>query len=205
MDIVRLNPAQKNKAVQVLSSAFYDYPEFRFYFPDPERRSHYLPWYLGRVLDTAIHYGEVYTNPEVSGIAFILPPGHTRISQWEYIRRGFLPTPFVVGFKNFIRSQEGEEFISNEHEKIMFGRPHYYLWGLAVEPRRKHQGIGSALLEPVLAKADAEQMPVYLETHDEKNVAYYLKRGFGLTRMVRMPKYDLPVWCMVREPVQAEK
>jgi ribosomal protein S18 acetylase RimI-like enzyme len=82
----------------------------------------------------------------------------------------------------------------------MDGRRHYYLWGLAVDPAHKREGIGTALLEPLLAKADAEKMPVYLETHDEKNVAYYQRKGFSLAKTARLPKTDISVWGMVREP-----
>jgi ribosomal protein S18 acetylase RimI-like enzyme len=103
--------------------------------------------------------------------------------------------------QDFIRSQQGEEFIGDIHEKIMYGRPHYYLWGLVVDPAQKRKGIGTALLGQILAKADVEKKPIYLETHDEKNVAYYQKSGFYLATTSSIPKFDIPVWCMVREPL----
>ncbi|MGD0707800.1 MAG: GNAT family N-acetyltransferase [Anaerolineaceae bacterium] len=201
MEIVKLDPSKKKHAVDVLCTAFFDYPEFDFYFPDPEKRKRCLPWYLGKVMNTALRYGEVYTTQEISGVAFILPPGHTKISQWEYVLCGFLPAPFVLGMQDFIRSQQGEEFIGDIHEKIMYGRPHYYLWGLVVDPAQKRKGIGTALLGQILAKADVEKKPIYLETHDEKNVAYYQKSGFYLATTSSIPKFDIPVWCMVREPL----
>jgi ribosomal protein S18 acetylase RimI-like enzyme len=201
MEIVKLAPAQKEKAITVVSAAFFDYPEFIHYFPDPNRRRHCLPWYLGKVINTALEYGEVYTNDEISGVAFILPPGHTRISQLEYMHCGFLPAPFVLGLRNFIRSQNGEDYIGNVHEATMGGRPHYYLWGLAVDPFQKRKGIGTALLKPLLQKADADQKPVYLETHDEKNVAYYQQFGFELASKSIVPQFNIPVWAMVREPL----
>ena len=161
-----------------------------------------MPWYLGKVVDTAIHYGEVYTNPEATGVSFILPPWHTRISQIEYIHCGFLPAPFILGLRDFVRSQLCEDFIGKMHEEIMAGRQHYYLWGLAVDPAQKRCGIGSALLRPILARADAEQMPIYLETHDEKNVAYYQRVGFTLEKEAEIPDSSISVYGMVREPIQ---
>ncbi len=62
----------------------------------------------------------------------------------------------------------------------MRNRPHYYLWGLAVDPNHQVKGIGAALMLPVLTQADAQKVPIYLETHDEKNVSYYQKHGFDL-------------------------
>ena len=75
MEIIKLDPNQKGKASQVLSAAFFDYPMFTFYFPDPKKRSRNLGWYLGNVLNCALRYGDVYTTPEISGVAFTLPAG----------------------------------------------------------------------------------------------------------------------------------
>ena len=201
MEIIKLDPRQLKRASDVLAASFFDYPMFTFYFPDPKRRIRYLPWYFRNVLNCALRYGEVYTTPEISGVIFTLPPGHTKISMWEYIQNGFFLTPFVLGFRNYKQSMDCEKFVGYTHAKLMKNRLHYYLWGLAVEPSQKIKGIGTALMLPVLAKADAQKVPVYLETHDEKNVPYYQKHGFDLIHAARIPKYGLPIWCMLREPV----
>jgi ribosomal protein S18 acetylase RimI-like enzyme len=201
MEIIKLDPRQKKKAADVVAAAFYDYPMFTFYFPDPKRRTRYLPWYLGNVLNCALRFGDVYTTPEISGVGFTLPPGHTKMSMWEYLQNGFALSPLFLGFHEYARSMECEDFVGLTHEKIMAGRPHYYLWGLAIDPSHKRTGIGTALMQPIIAKADAEKKPIYLETHNEKNVAYYQRLGFFLAHTDKIPKHDLPIWCMVREPV----
>jgi len=200
MEVRQLDPKQKKTAVDVIVAAFFDYPMFDLYFPDRSKRKPVMTWYLGRVLDCALAYGEVYTTPDVSGVIFTLPPGHTKISQMEYIRQGFLPAPFVLGLPDFVRSQACEAFVADEHEKLMNGRPHHYLWGLTVDPTHKKQGVGTALLKPFTEKADADKLPIYLETHDEKNVDYYQRMDFHLVSTSKIPRSDVPIWCMVREP-----
>lgn len=201
MEIIKLDPKNKKKAAAVVAAAFFSYPMFTFYFPDEKRREKELPWYMEQVLNCALAYGEVYTNPEGSGVVFTLPPGHTKLSQWEYMQHGFALTPVVLGLKDFNRSQECEAFVGETHERLMRGRPHYYLWGLTVDPKVKKQGIGSAMLKKVLDIADAARMPTYLETHDEKNVAYYESKGFKLISTEKFPHFELDIWCMVREPL----
>jgi len=201
MEIIKLDPSYIQKASTVLAASFFNYPMFMFYFPDPRRRTRYLPWYFRNILNCAMHYGEVYTTPEISGVIFTLTPDHTKITLWEYIQNGFFLTPFLLGFRNYKQSMDCERFVEYTQERLMKNRPHYYLWGLAVDPGRQVTGIGAALMLPVLTKADDKKVPVYLETHDEKNVSYYQKHGFGLIDTVRIPKYELPVWCMLREPV----
>ena len=52
---------------------------------------------------------------------------------------------------------------------------------------------------PGLAKADSEDMPVYLETANAANIAFYQKLGFAVTHKWRVP--DGPAhWSMLREP-----
>jgi GNAT superfamily N-acetyltransferase len=200
MEIIKLDPRQRKKAAEIVAAAFFDYPMFTFYFPNHKKRALVLPWYLGNVLNCALRYGDVYTTPEISGVIFTLPPGHTKITQSEYIQNGFLLTPLLLGIRDYQRSQECEKFVADTHEKIMGDRPHYYLWGLTVDPNQKRKGIGTALLKPVIEKADLENKPIYLETHDEKNVAYYQSHGFSHIHTGKLLKYDLSIWCMVREP-----
>jgi len=85
----------------------------------------------------------------------------------------------------------------------MEGRPHYYLWGVAVDPAEQGKGIGDALIRSFLARTDAEGMSVYLETHDRRNVSYYERHGFELVLQTSIPKHDLPIWCMRRQPAES--
>ena len=199
MNIIKLDSTLRKTAAEVLATAFFDYPMFTLYFPDPKRRARSLSWYLGNVLNCALHYGEVYVTPEISGVLFYLPPGHTRITLREYMKNGFLRTPFRLGFHNYVRSMDCERFVGDAQEKVMNGRLHYYLWGLAVHPGQQQKGVGTSLMKPLLEKADLEKMPIYLETHNEKNVAYYQRMGFDMVYTDSIPKNKLQIWCMVRE------
>ena len=42
--------------------------------------------------------------------------------------------------------------------------PHWYLPLIGVDPARQGQGLGAALMRPVLAKCDAAGLPAYLES-----------------------------------------
>ncbi len=87
------------------------------------------------------------------------------------------------------------------HRQLVDG-PHWYLWALGVAPERQGQGIGGALLAPILARADAEGLPCYLETQTEANVAFYARRGFEVLAADELPgqPVSVPMWYMAREP-----
>ncbi len=200
MNIMKLDLKDKKKAAKVLAAAFYDYPQIEHYFPDVNIRSRYLEWYMKKVMNCALRYGEAYISSGFEGVIFILPPGHTKISNLEYAINGFVFVPLIFGLQQHHRILECEDFVMKMHEDIMNGRPHYYLWGLAVDPGHQRNGVGRMLLNQMLEKADFEKKPVYLETHDEKNVRYYQQKGFALVESSTITGQNLRIWCMVREP-----
>ena len=205
MKVIPLKPTEKKAAAAIVARAFFDYPSLKAYFPDEKSRSWKLPWYMARVLESAMRYGEVMTTDDLSGVLFLLPPGHTRLTDWEYVQCGFLAAPLVVGLRRYSLVNASEAYLADTQERLLQGRPHYYLWGITVDPARQRTGAGTTLLNALFDKADGEGMPVYLETHQFANVAYYEQRGFGLIHTGTMPGDDLPFWCMLREPKAAKQ
>lgn len=183
MEIIKLDKNQVKRAAEVVASAFFNYPMLVHYFPNLRKRKRWLPWYMKKTLNCAIHYGEAFYTNDFSGVIFFLPPGHTRLTTGEYIQNGFLLLPLVMGLKDYSRSDECEKFVADTHERLMDGRKHYYLWGLVADPKAQRKGVGSALISILLNKADAENMPVYLETHDQK--MSHIMKGLVLNLYIR--------------------
>jgi ribosomal protein S18 acetylase RimI-like enzyme len=92
-----------------------------------------------------------------------------------------------------------ENYCGEVHKQSVQGA-HWYLWGLAVKPSRQGQGIGGMLMQPVLARADADRLPCYLETMNEKNVPFYERYGFRVMSDGAVPRHGLRIWAMLREP-----
>lgn len=180
--------------------SFFDYPLMVYSWPEPEQRKRYLEQYLGWGLNYGLLHGEVYTTPDIAGVSIWLPPGQTHITTWRYIWAGYIQLPFVMKLTHiFSKTLKNEKIVHKAHQEIMT-EPHWYLWGIAVDPDYRGRGVGRALLQPGLDKADLDQVPCYLETHDEGNIAYYEKYGFELVRTEDVPDSDLRFWCFVREP-----
>jgi GNAT superfamily N-acetyltransferase len=81
--------------------------------------------------------------------------------------------------------------------------PHFYLSVLGVEPVRQGEGVGTALMEPVLARCDRERIPAYLETATGRNVLLYERLGFDVVEELTLPKTDVHGWLMLRPPNSA--
>jgi ribosomal protein S18 acetylase RimI-like enzyme len=76
--------------------------------------------------------------------------------------------------------------------------PHWYLATLGTEPAVQGRGIGTAVLMPVLEECDRDGVGAYLESSKERNVDYYARFGFRVTRELRLPRGPR-VWLMWRD------
>ncbi len=75
--------------------------------------------------------------------------------------------------------------------------PHLYIGTIGVEPTLWRRGIGAALLAPVLAAADREGRPAYLECSRAENLSFYTRLGFSCTEVLERVRTP-PLWLMTR-------
>ena len=132
------------------------------------------------------------------GAAVWLPPGAYPPSTFRQFRQmtctlkiGPLAPRSVQPSLRYLRATE------QAHPKT----EHWYLAVLGVDPGFQGKGLGGRLLEPVLARADREGLPAYLETDRERNLAFYARHRFGTVDTL-CPDGDAgpPEWTMWRDP-----
>lgn len=79
------------------------------------------------------------------------------------------------------------------------GEPHWYLPVMGVVPERQGQGIGSAMMRPVLDQCDATGTLAYLEATTERSRALYTRLGFETLEILRVADCP-PIYPMLRHP-----
>lgn len=197
-----LESPQISRAAAVLARAFQYDPMMAYLIPDERRRATAAPGFFRDIVNYCLRYGEVYTTPEVEGVACWLPPGETKVSTGRLLRTGGLWTPLTLGPVPFSRLIAMTIHHDGEQERNA-PDPHWYLYILGAEPLSRGRGIGRALLRPLLEQADAAGQPCYLETQNERNVPVYEGLGFRLTSESEVPGRGLKTWTMRRESAQA--
>lgn len=78
--------------------------------------------------------------------------------------------------------------------------PHHYLEFVATHRARQGQGLGAAVLQPVLDQADTEGIGCYLESSNPRNLAFYARLGFEERGEIRGKRGGPPVTPMWRDP-----
>jgi GNAT superfamily N-acetyltransferase len=165
-----------------------------YIFPDDRRRLEKLErFFRVQINRTFLRRGEGYTTPDLKGAAFWMTPGSGRPGFWEVLQQ--IPLVPIVGSR-LVPTMSLLTLLESHHPK----QPHYYLGTIGTDPDWQGRGIGSAMLQPVLDRCDAEGVPAYLESSKERNLAFYRRHGFEVSGELSVA--DGPrLWLMWREPL----
>ncbi|HUC33184.1 MAG TPA: GNAT family N-acetyltransferase [Ilumatobacteraceae bacterium] len=139
-------------------------------------------------------HGHVYTTPGHEAASIWSPPGEWKVGFTKVLRY----TP------RFLRMY-GTRFIPNltvlsDLEKLHPTEPHYYLEFVGTDPAHQGRGFAGALMEPMLARADAEGVGAYLENSKEQNVGFYRRFGFEVRQEMTHRRHGPRQWLMWRDP-----
>lgn len=193
-----LGAAQVRPAGHALARAFDDDDWFRWLLPDPPRRYRALRRFFGAAVSDALGHGRVDIVDDdglTVAVASWLPPGAYPPSPRRQMRQlgsvlaaaPLFPRRIAITMRTLAQL-----------EKVHLKEEHWYLAALGTDPTRWRRGLGSAVLEPGLALAEADGRPCYLETQAERNLAFYGKHGFDVVRELRVDGCPLPLWTMLR-------
>ena len=164
-------------AVAVLARAFDADPVTDWFLRADARRSEALRgMFTGILGGWALALGQTYLAADGGACALFLPPDPEvqgrSVRDWLELAWRILPTTGVA------RLGRGLRLIHTMDSHHPRQPPHYYLWFLGVHPARAGLGVGSILLDAVLARYDREGVPTYLENSNPRNRRFYERHGY---------------------------
>lgn len=176
--------------VDILADAFRADPVMKWVTPKPA----YPKYAFGLTVPFCLEKGLTYIAEDGSGAASWLPPGmhlQSPVSPsviWHGLTE-YGPMSLLRGLATLIQTQK-------RHPKDRY----YYLFTIGTRPTEQGRGVGGALMRAVLQRCDAERMPAYLESSNEKNLPFYRAHGFEVVEEMRLALGGPPMWLMWRAP-----
>ena len=192
----RARPDERAALARALAHAFFDDPHAIWTLRAHDRRLERLDRGFSVGLQKLfLAQEECYTTAGVVGGAIWMRPGQTRIGMLDQLR--LVPSMIGAYGRDIVPMARLMMLLDSMHPHE---REHWYLPFVGVIPDWQGRGIGGSLMQPVLARCDADGMPAYLEATTERNRALYERNGFEVTEEYRLWG-DGPVgWKMWREP-----
>ena len=186
-------PEEVTRVLRTLSVGMQEDPVLAWLFPDDASRVSRIERLFGVAARLYPDAAEIYRNEDCTAGAFWISPGRFRVPIGRRLRM----------FPSVVRAVGGAAGLrmSNDLDKRHPKEPHhYYLLILAATQGNRGRGIGSALMQPVLERCDAEGVPAYLESANPQNQPFYRRYGFEIREEMRLPGGCPPIWGMWREP-----
>ena len=194
--IRKVQSTDTSRLAGVLARAFEMDPMAAHIFRDPARRLSDVEQMFGMFLrHVYLPEQECYTVGDLQGGALWLPPGKYPASVGQQLRL----LPGFVHLFGLLRTPAVFRDIDHMEQMHPKEEPHWYLAFLGIEPSEQGKGFGSALLRPVLDRCDADGVPAWLETSNERNLPLYERHGFQVVKECDIPQGP-HFWGMWREP-----
>jgi ribosomal protein S18 acetylase RimI-like enzyme len=192
VEVRKMTKADAAEVAEALARSFHDDPVMTYVIPERNRHARMRRLFELDIEAIALRHNESYTTTgPIVGAALWAPPGkwRTPITSMLWSAPGFLRV-LGANVRSALRLMSAVE---GKHPK----EHHYYLSTLGTEPDFQGKGVGSALLQPVLDRCDAEGLPAYLESSKEANIPFYRRHGFEVTGEVTVPGGPT-LWTMWR-------
>ncbi|NJD59455.1 MAG: hypothetical protein C3F13_08980 [Anaerolineales bacterium] len=200
MNIQPVTGQTYRQAAQVLGRAFMSDPVSLAVYKDlsPERMLQALINDFRAEIRICLHRAypiQVSEGSNLLGVAVIYPPGRyplPRLAQWWLLVQSFVENGFydIRDWTSWLGKVE------HYHPR----EPHYYLAYIGVHPECQGRGVGSAMLQHLVDKADQDQVGCHLENANPRNLPIYERFGFQISRQIEL--IGLSTWLMWRSPTE---
>ena len=154
--------------------------------------------YLDYSMVEARDYGTLYfPQAHQYGVAVWskpLPPepaAQQKHAKQEFMRRH-------MGTANAARYDDISRFMSARSDTLVDASA-WYLSIVGILPAYQNQGLGAALIRPVLELADAAAVPTFLETFTPRNESFYQRLGYRVVGSFFEPTIGASYSLMLRE------
>lgn len=189
----RATETEAGVAAEILGRAFVRDPVVTAFFRGSQEPPRLAQYFALECRLVSKGYGEIWLDDDELGAAiWRRPNGYP-----DRLRDALPLVPRYIRLfpREFVRASRAMNKLWQVHPR----EPHWYLFAVGVVPETTRQGRGSALLEPVLQRCDAEGLPAYLEASSEDNARLYARLGFEPRNEVEMLD-GVRVRPMWREP-----
>lgn len=176
-------------------------PALKEQWDDP-RRLRLTSWYTKWCLVTALQFGGVAwgvcdeedESGALLGVFVALPPGRAHVHNSGEFTCRMLRTALTMGGgpPDTVNVGQPDGYSRGTSARMQSMGPalhplrerHWYIWIAAVAPEAQGKGVSRQVFDVFNRLADLEDLPCYLLTHGERNIAIYSKFGYQINKHI---------------------
>lgn len=193
---VPLRPERYSEAARTLARAYLDDPALAWVLPDRARREDRLRWLFERRIRAIAPAGACAITSGSEGVALWVPPDPGG-GAWPSLGPGLAVSSLTLGAVGAARLAGLERTLRRRHRRLV-REPHWIFLALGVEPRSQRDGVGRALLESGIQRADESGQPALLVTHNPRSLELFAAWGFEIVADAPLGRGGPMSWTMRR-------
>lgn len=183
------------RVAAALADAFINDPVFTWLLPGSVRlQARLRTMFSAEMKQYVLPNGTVWTTSGYDGAVAELPPG-----AWE-MPKSATGKEALKWMRAFGRRLPLAIRVQHAMAERHLREPHFYVRTVGVRTALQGQGVGSALMQPTLERADSAGLSTYIEASSKRSAALYARLGFVHIDVLDLPEGGPPVWLMRRAP-----
>ena len=191
---------------KLLNVCFAHDPLYETLIPDEEIRKRLMPELFQCDMDEFYETCEIFADSrELNGVLVVsdeAEPYNVFQYYWSEAKAALHTDSFLIkedpSMKTFFNFMKGGDYLNSSWTDQLHQKNRLHIIYLAVDPEMQHHGIAAALIDEAVDYAEKHGMMISLETHNEKNVAFYQQFGLKIYGVVEK-NFPLKQYCMIRE------
>jgi len=168
----KANHNDKNTVVEILTASFEKDPHVNWLVAQSKKKNK-LKTLVEYVFGESLERGEIYISDDNKAVALWNSDKREKFT-FRFIVRN-LSFLFHVGLRSTIRALTAGKKIHDFYPKH---QRYFQLYMIGVLPEAQGIGLASSLMNPMIERMEMENIPLYLETANARNVEIYKKKGF---------------------------
>ncbi|KKK20505.1 hypothetical protein ARAM_001103 [Aspergillus rambellii] len=167
----------------LLGRAFDKDPILRYMLCDmsPEEYRSYLKPYWDRLCKAAVLNDGIITEADGwKAGAVLMPPGKLLDNPWTMIPAGLFSVLFRIGISGVLRMMADYSNPAKAAKKkgLKGHTRYYYLFAIGTEYEHRGKGLARAIIKQYKERAQADQVPLWLEATNQHSRDIYASEGF---------------------------
>lgn len=183
-ELSRATPADRERVVDTVVTAFEADPAFRYFFPDDASYADQAAAFAGYLFDRRVCQGTVWIIEGGASVAMWEAPSSSVEAQRDGPPRLELPAEVIARL---------DLYNAAVHTALPTAA-HWYLGVLATRPDHAGRRWGRAVMAAGVQRAASAGLPAFLETANPRNIEVYRRAGWEVVRSVTVQ--GLSVWIM---------
>lgn len=188
--MVQATANDKKAVVEMLAQSFRDNKSVQYLIPPNKSRWRRIKRLMAYSFDICSRFGYVWLSDDKKACALVVYPDRKRTSLqsiWWNVKLVLT----CIGLARIGKAMKREAAVGRQHPSA----PFCYLWFIGVQPNDQNKGVGSRLLQELIAWARSEERMIYLETSTQKNLPWYQKHGFEVYHQLDL---GFTLYCLKR-------